>query len=238
MSDIFISYARSDKNRAKQLADVMARRGWSVWWDRNIPPGRTFDEIIEQALDTARCVIVLWSGESVASNWVKAEAADALTRGILVPVLIENVKIPLEFRRIQAADLSDWQGASDHSEFSRVMTSVAARLGEQVVHETSLPGEVDESAGEGANQDLTQRLGDLDQQIGDLESHQSFGPWYKKKLGSLPSVAQAALWLFGGYVFIPLWFAMDKAGAGNLEKEISMLSRLRSLVEEQLKKVR
>ena len=117
------------------------------------------------------------------------------------------------------------------------MTSVAARLGEQVVHETSLPGEVDESVCEGTKQDLTQRLTALDQEIGDLESHLSFGPWYKRKLGSLPLLAQAALWLFGGYAYIPLWFVMHKAKAGDLEKEVSMLSKLRSLVADQLKKV-
>jgi hypothetical protein len=61
MSDIFISYARADKERAELLAEVFSRQGWSVWWDREIPPGKSFDETIETALNSARCVIVLWS---------------------------------------------------------------------------------------------------------------------------------------------------------------------------------
>jgi len=36
MSDIFISYARADKEKAELLAN--AQKGWSVWWDREIPP--------------------------------------------------------------------------------------------------------------------------------------------------------------------------------------------------------
>lgn len=120
MSDIFISYARADKDRAELLAEAFSRQGWSVWWDREIPPGKSFDETIENALNSARCVIVLWSKDSVSSRWVKTEAAEGAARGILVPVLIDKVRIPLEFKRIEAADLFDWRGDSPHSEFDLI----------------------------------------------------------------------------------------------------------------------
>jgi hypothetical protein len=129
MSDIFISYARADKDRAELLAEAFSRQGWSVWWDREIPPGKSFDETIENALNSARCVIVLWSKDSVSSRWVKTEAAEGAERGILVPALIEKVQIPLEFKRIEAADLSDWQGDSSHSEFDQLLKTVANILG-------------------------------------------------------------------------------------------------------------
>jgi len=109
MADIFVSYASADRDRARALAEALATQGWSVWWDRTIPPGRQFDEVIEEELAAAGCVVVLWSKASVASSWVKTEAAEARDRKILVPVLIEEVKIPLEFRRLQAADLSQWR---------------------------------------------------------------------------------------------------------------------------------
>jgi hypothetical protein len=32
-----------------------------VWWDRTILPGRTFDQVIEEALAATRCMIVVWS---------------------------------------------------------------------------------------------------------------------------------------------------------------------------------
>ena len=96
MSDIFVSYASADRDRARAVAQALTEQGWSVWWDRTIPPGKQFDEVIEEALDSARCVVVLWSKASVASQWVKTEAAEAMRRKILVPVLIEDVKIPLE----------------------------------------------------------------------------------------------------------------------------------------------
>ena len=98
MSDIFISYARADKEKAELLANAFSRKGWSVWWDREIPPGKSFDETIENALSSARCVVVLWSKTSVSSRWVKTEAAEGAERGILVPALIDNVKIPSSSR--------------------------------------------------------------------------------------------------------------------------------------------
>jgi hypothetical protein len=128
MSDIFISYATADREKAKVLAQALEAHGWSVWWDRNIPPGRQFDEVIEEALDAALCVVVLWSQASIASQWVKTEAADAMRRKILVPVLIEDVRIPLEFRRLQAADLSHWTGDHFHPDLNALLNSLKSQL--------------------------------------------------------------------------------------------------------------
>jgi hypothetical protein len=128
MTDIFISYAREDKERAELLSNAFSRQGWSVWWDREIPPGQSFDEMIENALHSARCVIVLWSKDSVLSRWVKTEAAEGAARGILIPVLMDKVQIPLEFKRIEAADLSDWQGTTSHFEFDQLLKTVAGVL--------------------------------------------------------------------------------------------------------------
>src|SRR4030095_8309744 len=101
-----------DRLQAEALAQILQQQGWSVWLDRDILAGQTFDRVIKEALDVAKCVIVLWSRYSVASNWVKDEAADAATRQILVPVSIEDIDIPLGFRRLQTANLSDWHGSS------------------------------------------------------------------------------------------------------------------------------
>jgi WD40 repeat protein len=130
MSDVFISYARSDRPRAKVLAEALERNGWSTWWDRKIPLGKTWDEVIEKELDAARCVVVMWSKESVASDWVKTEAREAKQRGILIPVLIENVKTPLDFRHIQTANLVEWDPTANYPEFDRFLEELTGILGE------------------------------------------------------------------------------------------------------------
>lgn len=134
MADIFISYASSDRPKAKVLAEALERHGWSVWWDRKIPIGRSFREVIEQALDSARCVVVLWTKTSAAKDWVLNEAEEGERRGILAPVLLEEVKIPLGLRHVQAANLSDWQPGVTHPEFDQLLASIEGILG-------SLPGQ-------------------------------------------------------------------------------------------------
>ena len=139
MPDIFISYASEDRTRAKLLAEVVGRRDWSVWWDRKIPPGKNFDEVINHALDTAKCVIVLWSRHSVKSDWVKEEAEEGARRGILIPVLIEDVEIPLGFRRRQTARLSEWRGDADDPEFLNLTDAVAAILDQPQMKTSARP---------------------------------------------------------------------------------------------------
>lgn len=129
MADIFISYAREDRASAERLANALEEQGWSVWWDPQIPAGKTFDDVIEQAIDTASCILVLWSKHSVKSRWVRTEATEGLDRGILVPVLIEDVRPPLAFRRIQAANLIEWDGLASHSAFKKLVSDIAGILG-------------------------------------------------------------------------------------------------------------
>ena len=139
MSDIFISYAREDRDKAKTLAELFQQQGWSVWWDRSIPPGRSFDEVIEEALGAAKCVVVLWSKSSASSDWVKGEAAEGLQRKILVPVRIESANVPLEFRRLQTVDLSDWEGDAGHPELGGFLEAVAENI-KSVVRQPPVTG--------------------------------------------------------------------------------------------------
>ncbi len=53
MADVFISYERGDRDRARTLAGALEARGWSVWWDRKVLAGQSFDQVIEHEIDTA-----------------------------------------------------------------------------------------------------------------------------------------------------------------------------------------
>lgn len=120
MSDIFLSYATEDRDRARNIAEAFETVGWTVWWDREIPAGANFAEFIKQQLDGARCVVVLWSTASVASKWVSREANRANDQQKLIPVLVDNVALPWVFEDIQARDLTEWQGTPRDGNFPLV----------------------------------------------------------------------------------------------------------------------
>ncbi len=108
---------------------VLTDHGWSVWWDRQIPFGKTFDKVIEENLANAKCVIVLWTRNSVESRWVRAEASDGVGRDLLLPVLLErDLKLPLEFKMFQAANLADWHPGQADEEFARLLKSIDAMV--------------------------------------------------------------------------------------------------------------
>ena len=125
-SDIFISYAHEDREKARALANVLTARGWKVWWDRKIAPGEAFDEVIERELGTCKCAIVLWSAHSVHATWVRNEARRAARRKVLVPILIDAVETPLEFENLQAADLTSWQPSAEDPELEAVFDRIQA----------------------------------------------------------------------------------------------------------------
>ena len=137
MSDIFISYSSSDRSKARALAQQLEQEGWSVWWDRVIPPGQSFSSVLEEALTSARCVVVLWSRASASSDWVQTEAAEGKRRNILVPAMIEEAELPLEFKRLQAANLIDWPAASPEMEYDQFYQAISRVLSSSKPQEQS-----------------------------------------------------------------------------------------------------
>jgi hypothetical protein len=133
MTEIFISYASEDRERAAGMAQVFEERGWSVWWDRRIPPGRDYAEVIEAALKAARCVVVLWTEAAIASKWVRTEAAEAADRGVLVPALLDEVAIPFEFKRLQAARMIGWRCGERPPDLAQLLASIASLLDPTVI---------------------------------------------------------------------------------------------------------
>jgi hypothetical protein len=107
-AEVFVSYAHEDQAMAQAVSTRLTEEKWSVFWDRKIPVGMIWEDLVEAALDAAQCVVVLWSPASRDSEWVRIEATEGAERKILAPAVVEKTTIPLRFRRIQTANLIGW----------------------------------------------------------------------------------------------------------------------------------
>jgi TIR domain len=133
MADIFLSYNEKDRDAVMRLAEVLQQQGWSVWWDRRIPAGQTWRSVLEGELQSMRCMVVLWSANSVRSEWVCEEAAEARQLGRLVPVAIDKVRPPAGFREVQAADLVGWDGSREHLGLRQLIEDITRLIGKPTV---------------------------------------------------------------------------------------------------------
>jgi beta-lactam-binding protein with PASTA domain len=101
---VFLSYAHQDRERVAMIARSLEGRGLRVM-DRSVEPGTDWSSVVSQQLDASDAILVFWSRAAVESRTIMAEAEEGLRRGILVPVLLEDVAPPLAFRSVQSADL-------------------------------------------------------------------------------------------------------------------------------------
>jgi len=126
MSDVFISYKAEDRRRVQPLVQALQADGLSVWWDEHIGAGDEWRQTIEKQLDSAKCVVVIWSKRSVGEDgqFVRDEAARAQKRHIYVPITIDEVRIPLGFGESQATSLRGWRGNRSDSRYQAMLAAV------------------------------------------------------------------------------------------------------------------
>ena len=107
---VFISYQRLDAKTALRVRQALQSLGLPVWWDEQLQLGGKWSEQIDEALDRAAAVLVLWSPSAIESDWVKHEASIAKAQGRLAQARISDCGIPDVFAPHQSATLIDWQG--------------------------------------------------------------------------------------------------------------------------------
>jgi hypothetical protein len=130
MSGVFISYKREDDARVAVLHDALKGADLDVWWDKDIPAADRWRQRILVELESAKCVLVVWSEASTgpAADFVIDEANRAKRRGTLLQVRIDDVSLPLGFGEHQALDLIGWKGDVSEPGFQEVATAAKALI--------------------------------------------------------------------------------------------------------------
>ena len=140
MSHVFVSYARTDEPLAQQVADCLRSDGFQVWRDDELPAHRPYAEVIEERINGARAVVVLWSAEAAKSHWVRAEADTARGAATLVQASLDGTLPPMPFNQIQCADLKAWDGQRTAPGWRKLLGSVSELAGAPAAAETRRAG--------------------------------------------------------------------------------------------------
>ena len=141
MADVFISYKREDRPRVKALRDTLIAEGLSVWWDVGIEGGSLWRRSIQEQLETASCVIVVWSEMSISpkAEFVHDEASFAKARNVYLPVTIDHVRAPLGFGQVQSLPLWRWNGQATDAPFLDLVAAVRAKIGDTTAAQAASP---------------------------------------------------------------------------------------------------
>ncbi|HKJ37436.1 MAG TPA: toll/interleukin-1 receptor domain-containing protein, partial [Anaerolineales bacterium] len=110
MTQVFISYSRTDMEFVQRLAMDLEREGFDVWWDlTDIQGSDVWERKIEEGLRTSQYFIVVLSLASLESRWVRREYLSADNTGIkIIPLKLKPYDVtPLTLRDIQPVDAID-----------------------------------------------------------------------------------------------------------------------------------
>lgn len=142
MSDVFVSYKKSDADRVRPLVEHLRSAGLDVWWDEGIQPSTSWRAEIAQQLAAAKCVVAVWTKDSVdhaQGAWVMEEATHGQARKILAPVRLDMVSPPLGFGETQYADLAAWSGGADDPRFKHFLGIVQAIVRSEPIPVAPIP---------------------------------------------------------------------------------------------------
>lgn len=142
MPDVFISYKKSDADRVRPLVAHLRAAGLDVWWDEGIQPSTSWRAEIAKQLNAARCVVAVWTADSVdheQGSWVMEEATHGQARKILAPVRLDLVSPPLGFGETQYADLAAWSGGADDPRFRHFLGVVQAIVRSEPIPQAPRP---------------------------------------------------------------------------------------------------
>src|SRR5215510_13267354 len=92
MADIFISYSKPHVELTRDLASDLEAKGLTVWWDTDLLAGESFRQRIIQELHDCKAAIVIWTPQSVSSDYVISEAERARKAGKLIQIRTEEVE--------------------------------------------------------------------------------------------------------------------------------------------------
>lgn len=128
---IFVSHSHKDDIFVDELQERLQALGYETWIDHvHIPGGKHWDDVVEQMLTECDTMIVVLSQASVESLEVKTEWSEFKDQGkSIIPVIVEDCKIPLRLRLLQNIDFSPTGTGDYESKLRRLINSLPEPTG-------------------------------------------------------------------------------------------------------------
>jgi tetratricopeptide (TPR) repeat protein len=139
LTDVFISYSRSDSDRVAWLAEALRSSGYSAWSDLDLAGGVEYSREIESRIHAAKAVVVVWSKTSIESTWVADEAELGRDARKLVPLVIDDVQPKIGFRQFQSIDFCNWTGDVREPCFATLQRALDRLIRPEPTATTSVP---------------------------------------------------------------------------------------------------
>ncbi len=134
---VFISYCHADKEFVDKLAINLVKSNIPIWLDRwELKVGDSITQKIQEVLSESDYLLMVFSKQSIESDWVKREMTAGLLReieekrAIILPVLLEDCKLPLFVRDKFYADFR----SNFTSGFRQIEDALAAQFSQNQFH--------------------------------------------------------------------------------------------------------
>ncbi len=128
MTDVYIAYAREDRESVRMLSEMLRFEGWDVWMDPS-EPSTANSAAIDLKLGSAGAILVVWSGYSRGSEHVRSEAATGLYKNKLIQVRMDGAGPPRPFDQVEVIDIGMWSGERDDPNWKRIVAAVRLYAG-------------------------------------------------------------------------------------------------------------
>ncbi len=99
-ADVFISYSTEDRQIVESLRGEIESARYAVWFDQELIGGQKFRNVIDKRIDASKAVIVVWTENSIDSDYVVCEAEKARKQKKLISIRdpgLDIERIPAPF---------------------------------------------------------------------------------------------------------------------------------------------
>lgn len=170
MADVFLSYARLERDKAEPIRDALIELGLDVFFDVDgLDGGDVFPDVLDREVKQAGAVVSLWSPLALTRPWIKIESRIGKDRGVLIPIEIAALDslhdVPAAFYDDQRIDLVDFDGNTSSPGWLKLIKSLARTLERPDLIEKEVQSHAHSAAEAG---DLRSELASLNAQMEDL----------------------------------------------------------------------